>query len=63
MDSQDLLAISFDESSNVTSDRVMNIAVTIERGAFYYENINLGAKTVSTEFSAELIERKLQDIT
>jgi hypothetical protein len=59
INSQDLLAILFDESNNVISDRVINIAVIIKRGAFYYKNINLNAETISTEFSAELIERKL----
>jgi Protein of unknown function (DUF 659) len=41
----------------------VNIAITTERGAFYYENINLGAKTIKAEFSSQLIKEKLQKIT
>jgi hypothetical protein len=37
----------------------MNIIVIIKRGAFYYENINLSAETMSAEFSVELIKRRL----
>jgi hypothetical protein len=63
IDSQGQLAISFDESNNVASDRIMNIAITTERGAFHYKNIDLGAATISSEFCAEKIENRLQVIT
>lgn len=41
----------------------MNIALIIPRGAFYYENIDLGARTISTEYCADIVEKKLQEIT
>jgi hypothetical protein len=63
VDTQELLAVSFNESNDTASHRVMNIALTTPRGAFYYESIDLGAATVSGEFCAEKIELKLQDIT
>ena len=63
IDGQDLLAISFDESSNVESDRIMNIAIATERGAFHYESIDLGTATVSAEFNAEIIGKRPLVIT
>ena len=63
INTQQLLSVSFDESNNVSSDRIMNIALTTPRGAFYYENIVLGSATVSAEFCAEKIEQRLQHIT
>jgi hypothetical protein len=63
IDTQELLSISFDESNNVSSDRIMNIAVTTPHRAFYYENISLRGITVSGEFCATKIEQKLQEIT
>jgi hypothetical protein len=41
----------------------MNISITIERGAFYNKNINLGAATVSAEFCAEKINQQALLIT
>jgi Protein of unknown function (DUF 659) len=55
LDEQDNLCISFDESTDVANNRIMNISIIIERGAFYYKNIDLDAITVSAEFCAEKI--------
>jgi hypothetical protein len=63
LDKQDNLCISFDESNDVANNRIMNISVTTERGAFYHENIDLGAKAVTAEFCAEKIEQQIQSIT
>ena len=41
----------------------MNIAVTIERGAFYNQNLDLGADTASAEYYIEKIEQRYQLIT
>ena len=41
----------------------MNIAITIEQGAFYDSTIALGAATVGAEFCTEIIEKRLQVIT
>jgi hypothetical protein len=63
LDKQDNLCISFNESSDVANNRIINISITIERGAFYNENIDLGATTVSAEFYAEKIEQQALSIT
>jgi hypothetical protein len=63
LDKQDNLCISFDESNDVASNRIMNISITTERGAFYHKNIDLGANKVSAEFCAERIEQEAQLIT
>jgi hypothetical protein len=36
----------------------MNISIIIERGAFYYKNLDLGITTVSAEFCAEKINQQ-----
>lgn len=41
----------------------MNIAVTTERGAFYNQNLDIGADTASAEYCAEKIEQRCQLIT
>jgi hypothetical protein len=56
LEKQDNLCISFDESNDVTNNRIMNISITTERGAFYYKNIDLGAIVVTAEFCAEKIK-------
>jgi hypothetical protein len=56
LEKQDNLCISFDESNDVANNRIMNISITIERGAFYYKNIDLGAVVVTAEFCVEKIE-------
>jgi hypothetical protein len=35
LNSQDYLNITFDKTSNVASQRVINIIIIIDRGAFY----------------------------
>jgi hypothetical protein len=40
----------------------MNISITTERGAFYNENIDLGAITVSAEFCIEKIKQQALSI-
>jgi hypothetical protein len=56
LEKQDNLCFSFDESNDVANNRIMNISVTIERGAFYYENIDLSTTVVTAEFCTEKIE-------
>jgi hypothetical protein len=63
LDKQDNLCLSFDESNDVANNRIMNISVTTERGAFYYENIDLSAASVTAEFCAEKIEQETRLIT
>ena len=63
LEKQDNLCISFDESNDVANNRIMNISITTERGAFYHENINLGAIAVTAEFCAEKIEQQTRLIT
>jgi hypothetical protein len=41
----------------------MNIAVTTDRGAFYDQTITLNATTVSSEYAADTIQRRLEIIT
>jgi len=47
----------------VASDRIINIVITIERGAFYYKNIDLDAAIISNKFCVEKMEIRLQVIT
>jgi hypothetical protein len=56
LEKQDNLCISFDESNDIANNRIINISITTERGAFYNKNINLGATTVSAEFYTEKIK-------
>jgi hypothetical protein len=63
LEKQDNLYISFDESNDVANNRIMNISITTERGAFYYKNIDLGATTVNAEFCAKKIEQQARSIT
>jgi hypothetical protein len=56
LEKQDNLYISFDESTDVANNRIINISITIERGAFYYKNINLGSIAVTAEFCTEKIK-------
>jgi hypothetical protein len=63
IDKQDNLCLSFDESNDVANNRIMNISVTTERGAFFVENIDLGAATVTAEYCTQLIEQRAQVIT
>jgi hypothetical protein len=63
LEKQDNLCLSFDESNDIASNRIMNISITTERGAFYHENIDLGATIVSAEFCAEKIEQETRLIT
>jgi Protein of unknown function (DUF 659) len=63
LEKQDNLCISFDESNDVANNRIMNISITTERGAFYHENIDLGAQAVTAEFCAEKIEQQARLIT
>jgi hypothetical protein len=41
----------------------MNIFITTERGAFYYENIDLGFTAVTAEFCTEKIEQQVRLMT
>jgi len=63
LDTQDYLNCCFDESTNIKGDRVMNLSLTTEKGAFFDSNIDLGAATVSAEFCADLAEKRLQTVT
>jgi hypothetical protein len=63
LDTQDNLCISFDESNDISSHRIMNIAVTTERGAFYDQNLDIGAATASGEWCAEQIVERAKIIT
>jgi hypothetical protein len=63
LEKQDNLCISFDESNDVANNRIINISITTERGAFYYENINLGTTSVTAEFYTEKIEQQIRSIT
>ena len=63
LEKQDNLCLSFDESNDVANNRIMNISVTTERGAFYYENIYLDARAVTAEFCAEKIKQQARLIT
>jgi hypothetical protein len=53
---QDNLYLSFDESNDVINNRIINISVTTERGAFYYKNIDLSATAVIAEFYTKKIK-------
>jgi hypothetical protein len=43
----------------VISDRIINIVIIIERGAFYYKNIDLSTATVNAKFYVKKIENRL----
>jgi hypothetical protein len=62
LNTQDNLCISFDESSDIPSNRIMNVAVITERGAFYDQNIDIRTAKVSTEFCIKQITKRAQDI-
>ena len=43
------LGVTFDETTNINSDRVLNITLTTKFGAFYYHNAILPPETASAE--------------
>jgi hypothetical protein len=63
LNTQGYLNCCFDESTNIKGDRVMNLSLSTEKGAFFDSNIDLGAATVSAKFCADLAEKRLQIIT
>ena len=63
LDKQDNLYISFDESNDIASNRVMNIAIITDRGAFYDQNIDIGAMKATAEFCVDKIGQRAQVIT
>ena len=63
LDKQDNLCISFDESNDIASNRIMNIAIITDRGAFYDQNVDIGAAKATAEFCFEKIEQRAQAIT
>jgi hypothetical protein len=57
------MCISFDESNDVANNKIINISITTERGAFCYKNINLGVTAVTVKYYAEKIKQEIRSIT
>jgi hypothetical protein len=58
LDKQDNLCISFDESNDIASNRIINIAITTDRGAFYDQNIDIEAVKATAKFCIEKIKQR-----
>jgi hypothetical protein len=56
LEKQDNLYISFNEFNDVANNRIINISIITERGAFYYKNINLDTIAVIAEFYTKKIK-------
>jgi hypothetical protein len=63
LNKQDNLYISFDESNDVVNNKIINISITIKRGAFYNKNINHGFTAVTAEFYTKKIKQQIRSIT
>ena len=63
LNTQDYLNCCCDESTKIKSDRVMNLSLITEKGAFFDSSIDRGTATVSAEFCADLAEKRLQTVT
>jgi Protein of unknown function (DUF 659) len=60
LEKQDNLCISFGESNDVANNRIINIFITTERGAFYHKNINPSITAVTAEFYTEKIKQQIR---
>ena len=49
------LGVTFDETTNIISDRVLNVTLTTKFGAFYYHNAILPPETASAELIIEAV--------
>jgi Protein of unknown function (DUF 659) len=56
LDKQNNLYISFDESNDIASNRIINIAIITDRDAFYNQNIDIGAVKATAKFYIEKIK-------
>jgi hypothetical protein len=56
LDKQDNLYISFDKSNDIASNKIINIAITTDKGAFYDQNIDIEAVKATAEFYVEKIK-------
>jgi hypothetical protein len=56
------LKITFNETSNVNSDRILNITISIRRGIFYYLNIILPPETASSQLITKIVYKALISI-
>ena len=63
IDEEEMLGVTFDESSNVINDRVLNIAITTGRGAFYYHNVILPPETANSELLTDIVVKSLDLIS
>lgn len=63
IDEEEALGVVFDETTNVISDRVLNISITTSRGAFYYHNLILPPETASSSLLTNLVVESLDTVS
>ena len=63
VNSEQHLNIQFDEAKSSANNRILNISVGTAYGAFYYDNIDMGAATLSAETLGAKIEEVYTQIT
>jgi Protein of unknown function (DUF 659)/hAT family C-terminal dimerisation region len=63
IDDEECLGVTFDETSNVNSERILNITIFTRRGIFYYLNLVLPAETLSSQRTTEIVYEKLLSIS
>jgi hypothetical protein len=57
------LNIIMDERSNITMERIANLSVHTQNGAFYYASDNITAKRLTAAITKELLINKLLELT
>jgi Protein of unknown function (DUF 659) len=63
IDENSALGITFDETSNVNSDRILNITISTRRGIFYYLNVVLPTETASSQLITEIVYKALISVS
>lgn len=63
IDAEEALGVTFDETSNVNSERILNITISTRQGIFYYLNLVLPPETMSSQVTTEIVYKALLSIS
>jgi hypothetical protein len=59
IDVEEALGVTFNETSNVNSERMLNITISTRHGIFYYLNLVLPPETISSQITTEIVYKTL----
>ena len=63
INAEDQLDVTFDETTNINNERVLNVAVTTTQDAFYYHNTILSSDTIDNERTIDLVVSLLKNVS